>query len=61
VFDSQFPVGAFAFSGGLETYAQLADRRTARCDKEALAELLLHEVELGSQQQFLLHSRLFQS
>jgi len=47
VFDSQFPVGAFAFSGGLETYAQLADDLTARFDKEALAELLLHEIELG--------------
>jgi urease accessory protein len=47
VFDSQFPVGAFAFSGGLESYAQLADRPAAGFDREALAELLSHEIELG--------------
>jgi urease accessory protein len=47
LFDSQFPVGAFAFSGGLETYAQLADDPAAPFDKRALAELLLHEIEYG--------------
>jgi urease accessory protein len=47
VFDSQFPIGAFAFSGGLETYSQLPDSAAARFDKEALAELLLHEIALG--------------
>lgn len=39
--DSQFPVGAFAHSGGLETYAHLD------LPSEALAELLAHQICLG--------------
>jgi urease accessory protein len=41
VFDSQFPVGAFAHSGGLETYAQ------GGADLPQLRELLLNQIALG--------------
>jgi urease accessory protein len=41
IFDSQFPVGAFAHSGGLETYAD------AGLDLAGLRSLLLNEIELG--------------
>ena len=41
VFDSQFPVGAFVHSGGLETYAHL------RFEREDLSELLLNQIRLG--------------
>ena len=41
VFDSQFPVGAFAHSGGLETYAALGGGLTE------LQEVLLGQIELG--------------
>jgi urease accessory protein len=41
LFDSQFPVGAFAHSGGLETYAQ------AGADIAALHELLIGQIDLG--------------
>ena len=39
--DSQFPIGSFAHSSGLETYAQMG------LDKEGLAELLAGQLELG--------------
>ena len=39
--DSQFPVGSFAHSSGLETYAQMG------LDKEGLAELLSVQLEHG--------------
>ena len=41
VFDSQFPIGAFAHSGGLETYAALGGGLTE------LREVLLGQIELG--------------
>jgi urease accessory protein len=41
IFDSQFPVGAFAHSGGLETYAD------AGLDLAGLRSLLMNEIELG--------------
>ena len=41
VFDSQFPVGAFAHSGGLETYAQ------AGIDKRGLSVLLEQQLRYG--------------
>lgn len=41
VFDSQFPVGSFAHSSGLETYAHLPFER------RDLAELLAHNIALG--------------
>jgi urease accessory protein len=41
LFDSQFPVGAFAHSGGLETYAH------AGLDARGLRDLLSNEIELG--------------
>ena len=41
LFDSQFPVGAFAHSGGLETYAQ------GGADLRQLRELLLNQIALG--------------
>ena len=41
VFDSQFPVGAFVHSGGLETYAHLP------FGTDDLRELLLNQVRLG--------------
>jgi urease accessory protein len=41
IFDSQFPVGAFAHSGGLETYAD------AGLDLPGLRSLLTNEIELG--------------
>ena len=41
LFDSQFPVGAFAHSGGLETYAQAGARLPQ------LRELLLNQIALG--------------
>ena len=39
--DSQFPIGSFAHSSGLETYAQMD------LDKEGLAELLSVQLEFG--------------
>jgi urease accessory protein len=42
IFDSQFPVGAFAHSGGIEAYAQLEG-----FGPEALEELLLTQIRLG--------------
>ena len=42
VFDSQFPVGAFAHSGGLETYAQFPQFRP-----DDLERLLLTQIRLG--------------
>ena len=39
--DSQFPIGSFAHSSGLETYAQMG------LEKEGLAELLMGQLELG--------------
>ncbi|MGH9313155.1 MAG: urease accessory protein UreF [Vicinamibacterales bacterium] len=41
LFDSQFPIGAFAHSGGLETYAG------AGLDLAGLRELLSNEIALG--------------
>jgi urease accessory protein len=41
VFDSQFPVGAFVHSGGLETYAHLA------FDSKALRRLMDNQIRLG--------------
>jgi len=41
LFDSQFPIGAFAHSGGLETYAG------AGLDLAGLRELLANEIALG--------------
>ena len=41
VFDSQFPVGAFVHSGGLETYAHL------QFESEQLRQLLLNQIRLG--------------
>jgi urease accessory protein len=41
LFDSQFPVGAFAHSGGLETYAQ------ADAGLPQLRELLVNQIALG--------------
>lgn len=41
LFDSQFPVGSFAHSSGLETYAHLP------FGPHDLAELLAHNIELG--------------
>jgi len=41
LFDSQFPVGAFAHSGGLETYAALGGALTE------LREVLIAQIELG--------------
>lgn len=41
LFDSQFPVGAFAHSGGLETYAQ------AGAGLPALRELMASQIALG--------------
>jgi urease accessory protein len=41
LFDSQFPVGAFAHSGGIETYAALGAGLTE------LREILLGQIELG--------------
>ena len=41
LFDSQFPVGAFAHSGGLETYAQ------GGADLPRLRELLVNQIALG--------------
>ncbi len=41
LFDSAFPVGTFAFSGGLETYAQ------GGLDRSGLRELLRAQLELG--------------
>jgi urease accessory protein len=41
LFDSQFPVGAFAHSGGLETYAQ------AGAGLATLRELLISQLDLG--------------
>jgi urease accessory protein len=42
VFDSQFPVGAFAHSGGLETYSHVAG-----FDPGELRDLLLAQIRLG--------------
>ena len=42
VFDSQFPVGAFAQSGGIETYSQLPD-----FGPDELERLLHAQIELG--------------
>lgn len=41
VFDSQFPIGAYAYSGGLETYGQLG------LDAAGLREVLETQIELG--------------
>ena len=41
LFDSQFPIGAFAHSGGLESYGQHG------ADVQALRELLRNQVEWG--------------
>ncbi len=41
IFDSQFPVGAFAHSGGLETYGQ------AGAGLAALREIVTSQIELG--------------
>jgi urease accessory protein len=41
IFDSQFPVGAFAHSGGIETYASLGG------GLNELREILLAQIELG--------------
>jgi urease accessory protein len=41
LFDSQFPVGAFAHSGGLETYA------AEGAELPALGEVLQNQIELG--------------
>lgn len=41
-FDSQFPVGSFAHSGGIEAYANLED-----FDPEALEELLAGQIRFG--------------
>src|SRR2546423_1089562 len=41
LFDSQFPVGAFAHSGGLETYAQ------AGGGLDVVRALLIDQIELG--------------
>lgn len=41
LFDSQFPIGAFAHSGGLEWYGQHG------ADLQALRELLRNQIELG--------------
>ena len=41
LFDSQFPVGAFAHSGGLETYGQLG------ADLAALRDLMHNQIDLG--------------
>lgn len=42
IFDAQFPIGTFAHSGGLETYAQLG------AGASELRSLLTHQLELGS-------------
>src|SRR5271157_5569957 len=42
LFDSQLPVGNFAHSGGIETYAQLG------LTPSGLAELLANQVEMGT-------------
>ncbi|MEP6918606.1 MAG: hypothetical protein ABJC89_23395, partial [Acidobacteriota bacterium] len=41
LFDSQFPIGAFAHSGGLETYGQ------SGAGLDALRELMTNQVMLG--------------
>jgi urease accessory protein len=41
LFDSQFPIGAFAHSGGLESYGQHG------ADLQALRELLRNQIDLG--------------
>lgn len=42
LFDAQFPIGSFAHSGGLETYAHL------EAGPAELRELLINQLELGS-------------
>jgi urease accessory protein len=41
LFDSQFPIGAFAHSGGLESYGQHG------ADLQALRELMRNQIDLG--------------
>ena len=41
VFDSQFPIGHFAHSGGIETYADMG------MNPSGLSELLLHDLQFG--------------
>jgi len=41
LFDSQFPIGAFAHSGGLESYGQQG------ADLQALRELMRNQIDLG--------------
>lgn len=47
VFDSQFPVGAFVHSGGIETYAQVGFGADLRFDAESLRELIANQVRFG--------------
>jgi len=42
LFDAQFPIGSFAHSGGLETYAHLG------AGPAELHEVLIHQLEMGS-------------